>query len=286
LGCWVATLTGRWWAGFLAALAYATSPEVFVRSSYGGYFAIGNFALLLMLMATAYGNSSSDSKQGLYGFAAGGFAAWSDHKLVLFPLALFLWQILKTGSQWNRNLVKAAFLPVVVGFAVGTVLFWVYGSLINPAVFWLDHVRTHLFDRMLHYNPLGYGGYPSVTGLWIEFSRHTGYLLLPLGLLSLCLLLFSSKNSRSSKPFYGMAGLWAVYFIINAIVFSWADWRMTKHLMFLLPVLYLAPLLWAGKYSKHLVLVSVIFLALLTWNVYIVHGIATNFPGFHVTPAW
>jgi len=286
LGCWAAKLTGPWGVGLFVAAAYATSPEVFVRSSYGGYFAIGNFALLLMLMATARQNSSNEVKQGLGGFAAGWFAAWSDHKLVLFPLALFLWQALKTGSQWNRNVVKAAFQPVVTGFAVGTVLFWVYGSLINPSVFWLDHVRTHLFDRMLHYNPLGYSGYPNVFALWIEFWQHTGYLLLPLGLLSLYLALISSKDRSTSGRLPGMAGLWSVYILISALVFSWADWRMTKHLMLLMPVLYLAPLLWTAEYPRRLVFVSAIFLLLLTWNIYTVLEIANNFAAFHVSPDW
>jgi len=284
LGCWAAKLTGQWWVGFLAAAAYATSPEVFVRSSYGGYFAIGNFALLLMLMATASANSSNAMNRGLNGFAAGCFAAWSDHKLVLFPLAVVLWQAF---SERKLKPIKTLFQPVVLGFAVGTVLFWVYGSLINPSVFWLDHVRTHLFDRVLHYNPLGYANYPSVPALWIEFWKHSGYLLLPLGILSICLAFFSAKDRNTGGfSWLAVAGLWAVYSLITALVFSWADWRMTKHLMLLMPVLYLAPLLWAAQYPRRLVLVSAIFLPLLTWNIYTVLEIASNFAAFHVSPAW
>jgi len=75
LGCWAAALSGQWWAGMLAALAYATSPEVFVRSSYGGYFAISNFALLLMLLATAGQGPSTDRIPTRDGFAAGCIAA-------------------------------------------------------------------------------------------------------------------------------------------------------------------------------------------------------------------
>jgi hypothetical protein len=290
LGCWVAKLTGQSWVGFLIALAYATSPEVFVRSSYGGYFAIGSFALLLMLLATVDRDASNNDGQNLFGFAAGCFAAWSDHKLVLFPFAIVLWQTLRTRNQWNRNLVKAALQPVVIGFAAGTLLFWIYGLMVNAATFWLEHVRIHLLDRILHYNPrnpLGSLRYPSVSGLWIEFWQHTGYLPLPLGLLSIYLVLVSpdERNTRGSS-LYGIAGLWGVYVLINAIVFSWADWRMTKHLMLLMPVLYLAPSLWAAGYPKRLVLAAVIFLVLLTWNIYTVHEIVKNFLAFRISPSW
>jgi hypothetical protein len=116
LGCWAAKLTGQRRVGFLAAAAYAASPEVFVRSSYGEYFSIGNFALLLMLMATVSLNSSNEVKRGLNGFAVGCFAAWSDHKLVLFPFAVVPGQAL---SLWKLNLTKALFEPVVIGFAAG-----------------------------------------------------------------------------------------------------------------------------------------------------------------------
>ena len=272
--------------GLLAALTYATSPEVFVRSSYGGYFAIGNFALLLMLLATADRDASNDERQNLFGFAGVCFAAWADHKLVLFPLAVVLWQTVRTRSQWKRNLLQAASQPVVIGFAVGTLSFWVYGLLIDWKMFWLDHVRTHLFDRMLHHNPLGYSRYPSVTGLWIEFWQHTGYLLLPLSVLTIYLAIVSLRNRTTNVTSHGAAGLWAVYFLITALTFSWADWRMTKHLMLLMPALYLAPVLWAAKDRERQIIVSVIFLVLLTWNVYTVHEIAKNFPGFKVSPLW
>ena len=36
LGVWVGRISRRWWMGLLVAAAYASSPEVFVRSSYGG----------------------------------------------------------------------------------------------------------------------------------------------------------------------------------------------------------------------------------------------------------
>ena len=51
LGLWAGRISRRWWMGLLAAAAYATNPEVFVRSSYGGYFAIDGLAALLMLLA-------------------------------------------------------------------------------------------------------------------------------------------------------------------------------------------------------------------------------------------
>jgi hypothetical protein len=51
LGSWIARRTGSSAMAILAALVYATSPEIFVRSSYGGHFATTNFAVLMVLMA-------------------------------------------------------------------------------------------------------------------------------------------------------------------------------------------------------------------------------------------
>ncbi|OGQ77592.1 MAG: hypothetical protein A3F90_06435 [Deltaproteobacteria bacterium RIFCSPLOWO2_12_FULL_60_19] len=280
LGCWAAALSGQWWAGMLAALAYATSPEVFVRSSYGGYFAISNFALLLMLLATAGQGPSTDRIPTRDGFAAGCIAALANHKLVIFPVAAVLWLLLTKARRWHWVPVRS----VVTGFALGAALFWVYGWSINPAQFLEDHFRTHLLDRIIHHNPLGYGGYPGVARLWIEFWQHTGYLLLPIGVLSLVLAVVSQRESNShSSP---VAGLLAVYILIAAVVFSWVDWRMTKHLMLIALPLHIAPLLWAGGRPKRLASVCAVFAVLLIWNLYAVHGLSINFAAFRVSPAW
>ena len=51
LACAVVIETsGSWLIGAASALAYPSSLEVLVRSSYGGYFGIENFAILLIAL--------------------------------------------------------------------------------------------------------------------------------------------------------------------------------------------------------------------------------------------
>jgi hypothetical protein len=280
-----------WFAG-LVVLAYATSPEVFVRSSYGGYFAAGSFALLAMMSAEM--ERSRDRGMGpVAGILAGAFAAWIDHKLVLFPLALGLWHWWRLGLRRPANAVAALRQPVVLGFAIGMTLYWVYGALINPSVFWLDHVRTHLFDRVVHNNPLGYNSYPTVAAMWREFTEHTGYLL-PLATAALAALAWSGGSDQAGHAAGQAAGradaenarAWIVYVVMSSLLFSWVDWRMTKHLMLLLPVLFLAWGIWTARNRVRLVASAALLVAVSGWNIWTLRGLATNFSAFHVSPDW
>ncbi len=256
LGAWARGLTGRAWFGLLLGAAYATSPEVFVRSSYGGYFAIGQFAVLLLLLAV--------SPRDL--FLAGAFAALADHKLALLPVTLAAWE------AYRKKDLRAALHPAAVGFAAGYALFWLYGLSINAGVFWLDHVRSHLLDRVIHHNPLGYGGYPGPAALWLEFTRNTGWLLLPLGAAAL-----AARPQRAA---------WAAWAAVTALAFTVVDWRQTKHLAPLLLPLFMAPAAWAAAERRGLRASVGVLLLLCAWNLQAVWALCRDFAGFVVTPAW
>lgn len=258
LGAFASRLSGRAWLGTLATAAYASSPEAFVRSSYGGYFAAGQFAALSILLADEDGDA----------LLAGAFAALVDHKLVLLPLALAGWRL----HRARREGTPARLHPAAAGFALGTALFWAYGLAIDAGAFWQDHARTHLVDRLAHHNPLGYGGYPGPAALWLEFWRHTGYLLLPLGAATLAAL-----------P--GLSA-WRAWAAMTAVVFTAVDWRQTKHLTPLLLPLTLAPAAWAATGRRALAVVALALLALLAWNVREAATLARGFPAYPVTPAW
>ena len=314
LGAWVVRTSGRDWLGLLAAAVYASNPEGFVRSCYGGYFAISQFTLIEMFLAVEAWNRVRSRSTWTACLLAGGFAALANHKLILMPAAVVLWDVLwPAQSGIVRRIVRALRHPLVLGFALGTALFWAYGLAVEPRAFWLDHVRTHFVDRLLHHNPLGYSDYPSIAGLWAEFWRHTGYGLLPLGLVAIALgrrrrersplelipepcsdnrnrvspMRFRDEFSECSSQDSGdTMDLWLVWMTLVAVSFSLVDWRQTKHLMPLLLPLCMVPARWATKSRVGLIVVSLVFVGLLIWNLDMLRVLTTDFASFPITPAW
>ena len=280
LAVWMGRITRRSWLGVCLAATYATSPEVFVRSSYGGYFAIGALACVLILLAHEYWH-----RTGAIWLPAlvGVFAALADHKLVVLPFAL---GALAMVSPHDRRLGWLARVhPVALGFVAGTALFWLWGLAVAPASFVFDHLRGHLLDRVLHHNPFGYEGYPTVMGLWREFNNHTGHVLVPAALVFLGVDWWRARASRmvTHVPPWGV---WVLWMIVTAVVFSVIDWRMTKHLVLLMVplVLALAPLREAPRWRVFAAVAVVV--ALLAFNIHTLVDLAGNFQSVVVTPAW
>ncbi len=302
MGGWTRLLSGHWGMGLLAAAAYATSPEVYVRSSYGGYFAISNFLVLCLLMAAASWDIHRKDRRAWWTCVVAGFlAGLANHKLVLLPLSLALAEILRLFR--SRASWKSLVHPALIGFAFGTAMFWIHGFLIDAAAFWKEHVRTHLVDRVIHINPLGYSGYPTIAQLWAEFCEHTGYALLPLGLISLSPALSrrhaavdasateSAANGTLTEAAYPRLipttlRAWAVWMAVTALVFSLVDWRMTKHLSPLLVPLFIAPAAWSASGGKARLLVLLTFGGLLVWNLIVLKSVLGDFTALTITPAW
>jgi hypothetical protein len=218
-------------------------------------------------------------------------AGLANHKLVLLPASLAL----VTAMTWFRSKeARKSFLhPALIGFAAGTALFWGHGFLIDAAAFWKEHVRTHLFDRVIHHNPLGYSGYPKASELWAEFSKHTGYALLPLGLIALLLSLIRRQQAADplseSLPF-PLSPItlraWAVWMVVMSLVYSLVDWRMTKHLTPLFLPLIIVPAAWSHSGWVARLIVTVTFSGLFVWNVTALRTIIQDFTAFTITPAW
>jgi len=300
MGWWLARTTGRSWLGLLVPLVYATDPEVYVRSSYGGYFAISNFAAMQVLLAAEQWEKQRSRSDWMGCLLAGVFAASANHKLVMLPAALVAWEIIRLGPNWTlRRTVKSLLHPLVLGFAAGEMAYWAYGLAIDPGTFWVEHVRTLLIDRIIHHNRFGYSGYPTVFGLWREFWQHTGYVLLPLGISALawlCWVKYSQNGdcqaSEPTRGWRGVFGLWAVWTLTTAVAFSLIDWRQTKHLTPLLLPLHMAPARCAAVGRATSVFVGVVFAGLLLWNLGMLNILVTDFPTrpdhpyFPITPAW
>jgi hypothetical protein len=272
---WSARLSRNTFLAFSLVIAYATNPEVFVRSSYGGYFAIDEFCCVLMLATAIIWQSKQTWGTASSAFLAGGLAALADHKLIVLPFTMAM--VLACNPPLRMRRSDFVRHPICWGFAAGVVVFLGWGLSINVEAFWQDHVRTHLLDRVIHNNPLGYGGYPSVSGLWLEFLRHTGYLLLPM------LAIAAIIGLRNPTTLSTICLSW---FLLNGVVFSIVDWRMTKHLM---PSLIVFPLVVSQAARGNTVLARCFVAAallIICWNVWMIAGIVLDFRSFQPHPAW
>lgn len=290
-GWWASRLTGHWGWGLLAGAAYAASPEVFVRSSYGGYFGISNFAVLLILWTANSWNNRQRRQDWVACGLAGLFAAIANHKLILLPTALAAFEFCRQVVSRRQRLKASAFLhPALTGFFVGTSIFWIYGLLISPTEFWTEHVRTHLIDRVAHINPLGYTGYPTMFGLWKEFVAHTGYILAAVAGVTLLVgtLRRSSDGASVGQDSVSTTTIrsWLVWIILTAVVFTMVDWRMTKHLMVLMVPLFLVPVIYVPRSLVLRGILGVVLSVTLCWNLFMLQRLVTDFSSFQVSPGW
>jgi hypothetical protein len=290
LGTWIAASSAGLALAFLAALAYMLTPEVFVRSSYGGYFAIGN--LILMGIALAEEERSLSPKLArLACFLTGALAAIADHKLVVVVAGLALWEALRSREPVRARAISALRHPTAIGFATGTVLFWLYGFAVDARSFWIEHVHYHLLDRIIH-QPTPWqvaGHYPGIVALWLEFTRDTGWLLLPLALMAFVVLLQRSRTSGMSDnagEWRSTTGFWLLWTTFTALIFSVVDWRQTKHLVIMTLPLFLAPARAAGRTRFLRLLIGLVFALLIAWNLKTIAALSIDFQALQKLPEW
>jgi len=303
LGCWIGQLTENRLTGsrllaVLIPLAYSTSPEVFVRSGYGGYFSATVLAALLLLMVLQQRPAAGSRRWWIRCFVAAGFLGLVNHKLILLPAAVVIWEFVQSVAGKSSRRPAAALLhPAALGFAAAISLFWIWGLSVDAAEFWQNHFRAHFFDRMIHHNPYDFGklgAYPGVAGLWREFWEHTGYVLLPLGVFTLAALAlqggdtteFPGQQRRDGDRPGFSPGLWITWTLIMVLTFSWVDWRQTKHLSPLFLPLLVAPALWASRSKLRIIITGVLLVGLTAWNLCALCGLAEDFARFSITPAW
>ncbi len=217
----------------LGCLLYFTFPEVLVRSSNGGSQAMAAFLLLIM----AHGFYQGDRKLLLWGSF---LAALARNKQVgILPLAIVLWVGSRKALGPLRARLKAlAIHPACVGYLMGTLGFVGYGLWIHPQAFWIDFVRGHFWNRLLHIDTVG--SYPSVLRLWWQYHQAQGFPFLPLAAASIGWLLIHSWRRRCDQ---GVIPLWA---IVGSVCFSLIDWRQTKHLFHITPALVVSVMIFTA----------------------------------------
>jgi hypothetical protein len=235
----VRRLSGSRLAAGFACLLYGSAPETVVRAAYAGYFAPAVFWMLVAagLFAPAEEDPYGPGLRKVGWFAAAGaLLAWTDHKTVAFVLgttALFAWRAFRdAGSVSPRALARAVDLRAVAlgaGFTAATLVWWGYGLATDRHAFVDDHLRMHVLHRALlddvrlGASPERYA--PGIAAVWTEFSGHTGWTLLPVGLCGFVLWL------RRRSPESDAGAVLAAWGLAVAVVFSVTDWRQTKHLM-------------------------------------------------------
>jgi hypothetical protein len=306
LGFLIYRLSGSRVAAVGACVVYATLPEVYVRSSYGGYFAITNFLLTSgsyfylqasgLLPARADIGGGSAAPVGRWAWVAAFLGGWADQKFLLLPLTAplhaglrVLSDLRQQGAESLRALAHrlaqrpdaiAAFL-IVSGFVAGWAMFALYGLTVAPGDFVADHLNEHIWSRIkgaAHVKLLGGRLYPSVVALWHQYANHTGWLLVPPMLLGFW------RASQRPREAEGMLMIWI---LIGAIGFSLIDWRQTKHLAHLLPALVtLAAVYWAFAQGRLQSALSALIGVAVLWNLWRIGQLMNDFYYLLPRPDW
>ncbi|MFN8179796.1 MAG: hypothetical protein U0167_17835 [bacterium] len=266
-------------AGLLVAV-YATLPEVFVRSGYGGYYAI-DAATWLAAAWLATGSAGG----GRAGYFAGGLGALADQKLLLFgAVAAAVANARALVARHRSALLRA--LPLVLGMAAASLAFWVYGLAVAPADFVTDHWREHGLARFVG-TPAKAGpgqlAYPSRAALWLELGEHYGIW----AALAAGAVLAGIARARGGRDETGAATLLVAWTAAVAIVFTLADWRQTKHLALFVPAAtLLIGMMLAEARPGPRVALRLALVAALAWNVAELLRLARDFESMSATPLW
>jgi hypothetical protein len=255
----VIRMTASRLAGIGAAVLYVSFPETVVRSAYAGYFSVTVFAMLVAAMLFERRRSGSPGTRAdlAWLLAAGAFAALVDHKTVVLVLAVTAlaglravreaWRLPVSRSVWRMpGLVDRRALALGAGFSAGTFLWWGYALAVDSRTFVQDHLRMHIVHRFLlndvriAHDASRYA--PSMAELWLEFTRHTGYVFVPVAVAGIAAWLFGRRRSD-------LAAVLAAWVVVGSVLYTLTDWRQTKHLMNgLAPAVAAAVVLvWCGR---------------------------------------
>lgn len=272
-------LTKSYGLSLLVTPVFFTLPQVFVLSSGGLYIALTNFLLICLAYGYIVFRPIEIFGKNLTLFFIGLLSAWSNHLAIILPIVIIIREFL---LQLINLRIKVFFSnPAAIGFASGTILFWIYGMIIDAKTFFLDHIRYHLWDRIFHINSLGYGGYPSVVGLWKRFAYELGY---PLFFMAIGSFLFLSQQTKEIDARETVLSFW---FLIGAIIFSLVDWRDPAHLVFIIPALVLAPCIFISRQRFNIKFLFIfILLCAVFRNVWFILRISDNFKLIEPAAGW
>jgi hypothetical protein len=285
-----------------------TLPEIYVRTSYGGYLAVTNFFLmsgayfylLTSGLLTQRGAIGTKDPMGRATWLAAFLGGWTDQKFLLLPLAAPLHAALKVLLDFRslavgglQGFLRAVFsrpyviagLLVGIGFTAGWLMFAAYGLTVAPADFIKDHLKGHIWWRLnkiidvnLYREERGGFVYPSVIALWRQFMDHTGWLLISPMLLGMW---HALPRMRAA---HGLLLLWA---LIGIVGFSVVDWRQTKHLAHILPALVmLTTIYWASLEGRARSVLGALLAVAVVWNLWRIGLLMNDFGYLKPLPIW
>jgi len=260
----------------LLTIVTMTLPEIFVRSGYGGYFAISAVTFL----AAAWLAAAPASAAPRPAFLAGFLAMIANQKSVIIGAAAFL---TSPKRSW----------PVLLGLAAGALAFAIYGLWIAPEDFVADHLLDHglrRFDAGDSQVAPGAPAYPSRAGLWLEFAQHFGWIWCALAALAWAAALaalIQRRRRRESNGEDGLREIAALWILVGAAIFTATDWRQTKHLCKLVPAMtiVIGAFLARSPRPARLGLRAALAISLL-WNARWLVKIAQDFSSFPMSTIW
>ncbi len=319
-------ISGSRWAALLAALAYMTLPEVFVRSGYGGYMALTNFVTLgagyLFLHTTerlpfsparAESQSQLSTPMGVGVLAFVG--AWTNQKILLLPAAAGL-QLLPHLINQARQHLKTAFV------ALAEV------SLLKKPRFGFEQFRTWVessakrasaFFLLIGFGAgwaayVAYGSAVAIRAFYYDHVR--AHLMDRFRFQSVNLIkeeeggwvypsIVSLWAEFSDHAGWGIAvvgfvavawaltklekadGFLALWFVLGAVGFSLTDWRQTKHLALLIPPLVVLMAVMLARVNKTLRLLLIgAIAATIAWNCWRIGLLVQDFETIKPRPIW
>ena len=145
----VATLTGRWWAGAAAAIAFALSPVVWLYATSAEVFSLNNLLIATQLTLLALNERNPDRRLVLAAALVMGLGVANHHTSVLFTAIMLASMVWRTRDQWRtpRSLALLA-----AGTAVGLLpyLYLPLAAAGDAQVAWGDTgTVTGFMDHML-----------------------------------------------------------------------------------------------------------------------------------------
>jgi hypothetical protein len=255
-------------------LVTMTLPEIFVRSGYGGYFAISAATFLCAAWLAVLPAPRP-------AFLAGFLALLANQKSVIVGAAALL-----HGARRAR--------PLLLGLLAGALAFAIYGLWVAPEDYVADHILDHglrRFDAAESHPGRGAPAYPSRAGLWIEFAQHFGWVWCATAAAAwgaaLAALILRRRRREPAAEEDDLREIAALWILVGAAIFTATDWRQTKHLCKLVPAmtLVIGALLARSPRPLRAALRAALVVSFL-WNVRWLVKIAQDFSSFPMSTMW
>jgi len=232
---------------FLGTLLYFSFPEILFLSAGEMYSSLTSFCFMMCIFCY-WGINKDKMKKNTspIGFLVCAFAALSNHKILSFPIAVFLNELIhKEGRlSWGQRFHAAFKNKFVLGFGFGSLLFWIYGYSIDPQIFYSEHIRDHFWDRIFHIDFYGYNDYPTFVEIWRMYVDLYSLFFMLMAVVAIIIVLKNFKKYTKNELFFPIWG------IVGAIMFSVIDWRQTRHLSLIIPALLISIFICSSKQKQ------------------------------------